>query len=81
MASGYDSQVEQVVLALLAFVELTYTLGDGGQILLDLLFIAVSLEFLERCFLLQANGCVVNLEDVNGILVLQTILVGTHDGL
>ena len=76
-----DSEVKEVVLTLLALVELTYTLRDGGQVFLHLLLVTVGLELLESSLLLKTYCGVVDFEDVDGILVLQTVLVGTHDGL
>ncbi len=81
MAGGCNSQVEQVLLALLALGKLLHASGDGFQIGLHLSFVAVGLQFLQCLFLLQTNGGVVDFQNVNGILVLQTVLVGTYDGL
>ena len=53
MACSGDCEVEQVVLALLALVELANALGDGFEVLLDLSFVAVCAEFLQGSFLLQ----------------------------
>ena len=81
MASCTNSKVKQVLLALLAILELLNATGDSLKVGLDLSLIAVSLQFLESLLLLQTNSGVVDLEDIDGILVVQTILVDTNDGL
>ena len=81
MAGGCDGEVEEVVLALLAIGKLLHAGGDGSEVLLDLLVVALGAELLQALFLLQTHGGVVDLEDVDGILVLEAVLVHADDGL
>ena len=67
--------------ALLAFVELAYAFGDGGQCLFHLFLVPSGFQFLQVFFLFQADGSVVHFEDVDRIFMVQTVFVHTHDGL
>ena len=56
-------------------------MGDGIEIGLHLSLVAVSAQFLESSHLLAAHLGVVDFEDVDGILVVECILVDAHDCL
>ena len=81
MASGTNSEVEQVVLALLAFVKLANALCDGLEVFLHLSLVTMSANLLQGFLLLQTHCGVVNLEDIDGIFVVETILVHADNGL
>ena len=69
------------MLALLTFLEVTHTVGDGLQGGLTCGLIALATDFLQTLLLLLANCGIVHLKDIDGILMLQTVLVDTDDGL
>ena len=74
-ACGLDSEVEEV-----AFF-CAHALCDGSESFFYLSFVAVCLHFVETFDLLAANFGVVDLEDVDRIFMVETILVDAYDGL
>ncbi len=81
MSCCSHSKREQIVLRLLAVLELLYTTGNSLEVRLDLCLVAISLESLECLNLLNSYGRIVNLKDINRILVVQTVLIHTYNSL
>ena len=74
-SGSLHGEVEQIALAG------AHALGDSRESLFDLSLVAMALDFVEPFDLLLAHFGIVDLEDVDRILVVESVLVDTDDGL